>query len=176
MTAITGLQLPIDWTSFGWTASPGLAGVTLETGDPKWAWTDSAPALSIHIFEPSVGDPVEKMHVDHVVVLVPDLDRAIGRFSRAGLEPRLRMKVRDRPAVFFRAGPVVEVIESPVRQASLYGVALASEIPLETISLEWKSRGLDVGAIRPAIQPGRRIMTIHDLDAGLAVMSLDRAL
>jgi hypothetical protein len=114
------------------------------------------------------------MSVDHIVVLVPDLDEAIGRFSRAGLEPRLQMKVRDRPAVFFRAGLVIEVIESPVRQASLYGVALASEIPLETISLEWRSRGLDVGEIKPAIQPGRRIMTIRDLDAGLAVMSVDR--
>ena len=174
MTSIAGLQLPIDWTSLGWTASPSLGGITLETGDPKWAWTDSAPALSIHVFEPAAGHPVETMSVDHIVVLVPDLGEAIGRFSRAGLEPRLRMKVRDRPAVFFRAGPVIEVIESPVRQASLYGVALASEIPLETISLEWRSRGLDVGKIKPAIQPGRRIMTIRDLDAGLAVMSVDR--
>ena len=146
----------------------------METGDPKWAWTGSAPALSIHVFEPSEGQPVEMMGIDHIVVLVPDLDSAIGSFSRAGLEPRLRMKVRDRPAVFFRAGPVIEVIESPVRQASLFGIALASEVPLETLSLEWRSRGLDVGEIRPAIQPGRRIMTIRDLDAGLAIMSPDR--
>jgi hypothetical protein len=174
MTSISGLQLPIDWTSLGWTATPELGGITLETGDPKWAWTGSTPALSIHIFEPSSGQPVETMSVDHIVVLVPDLDTSIGRFSRAGLEPRLRMNVRDRPAAFFRAGPVIEVIESPVRQASLYGIALASEVALETISLEWRSRGLDVGKIRPAIQPGRRIMTIRDLDAGLAVMSVDR--
>jgi hypothetical protein len=70
---------------------------------------------------------------------------------------------------------VIEVIESPVRQASLYGVAITSEIPLESLSLEWRSRGLDVGSIKPAIQPGRRIMTIRDLDAGLAFMSADRA-
>jgi len=174
MTSIAGLQLPIDWTSLGWSASPDLGGITLETGDPKWAWTGRAPALSIHIFEPTIGDPVAMMSVDHIVVLVPDLDRAIGKFSRAGLEPRLRMKVRNRPAVFFRAGPVIEVIESPVRQASLFGIAVTSEIPLETLSLEWRSRGLDVGPIRPAIQPSRRIMTIRDLDAGLAVMSPDR--
>jgi hypothetical protein len=174
MTSIAGLQLPIDWTTLGWTAQPNLGGITLETGDPKWAWTGSAPALSIHVFEPSAGHATEMMSIDHIVVLVPDLDRAIGTFSRAGLEPRLRMNVRDRPAAFFRAGPVIEVIESPVRQASLYGVALASEIPLEAISLEWRSRGLDVGAIRSAIQPGRRIMTVRDLDAGLAIMSVDR--
>jgi len=174
MTSIAGLQLPIDWTTLGWPISPDLGGITLETGDPKWAWTGPAPALSIHIFEPTVGDPVAMMSIDHIVVLVPDLDGAVGRFSRAGLEPRLRMNVRDRPAAFFRAGPVIEVIESPVRQASLFGVAITSEIPLETISLEWKSRGLTVGTIRPAIQPGRRIMSIRDLDAGLAIMSLDR--
>lgn len=174
MTSIAGLQLPIDWTLFGWTEPPSFGGITLETGDPKWAWTDAAPALSIHVFEPSAGHAVEMMSIDHIVVLVPDIDKAIGTFSHAGLEPRLRMKVADRPAAFFRAGPVIEVIESPVREASLYGVALASETPLETILLEWRSRGLDVGTIRPAIQPGRRIMTVRDLDAGLAVMSVDR--
>jgi hypothetical protein len=174
MTSIAGLQLPIDWSALGWPMSPDIRGITLETGDPKWAWTGPAPALSIHVFEPPKGAPVEMMSIDHIVVLVPDLDRATGRFARAGLEPRLRMKVQDRPAAFFRAGPVLEVIESPVRQASLFGVAIASEVPLETLSLELRGRGLDVGTIRPAIQPGRRIMTIRDLDAGLAFMSVDR--
>jgi hypothetical protein len=174
MTSIAGLQLPIDWTTLGWPATPILGNITLATGDPKWAWMDAAPALAIHVFETPAGHTVQYMTVDHIVVLVPDLDAAIGKFSRTGLEPRLRMTVRERPAAFFRAGPVIEVIESPVRQASLYGVALASDVPLETISLEWRSRGLDVGEIRPAIQPGRRIMTIRDLDAGLAIMSPDR--
>jgi hypothetical protein len=174
MTSIAGLQLPIDWTSLGWPATPVLGDVTLATGDPKWAWNDSAPALAIHIFEPTAGHVVVGMTVDHIVVLVPDLDSAIGKFSRASLAPRLRMTVGDRPAAFFRAGPVIEVIESPVRQASLYGIALTSEIPLETMSLQWRSRGLDVGEIRPAIQPGRRIMTVRDLDAGLAIMSPDK--
>ena len=174
MTSIAGLQLPIDWTSLGWPAMPILGSITLATGDPKWAWTDSAPALAIHVFEPAVGHTVQDMTVDHIVVLVPDLDVSIGKFSRVGLEPRLRMTVQERPAAFFRAGPVIEVIESPVRQASLYGIALTSEIPLETMSLKWRSRGLEVGEIRPAIQPGRRIMTIRDLDAGLAIMSVDR--
>jgi hypothetical protein len=32
---------------------------------------------------------------------------------------------------------------------------------------------LSIGDIKDAIQPGRRIMTIHDLDAGFAVMSAD---
>jgi hypothetical protein len=174
MTSIAGLQLPIDWTTLGWPATPILGDITLATGDPKWKLTDSTPALAIQVFEPAAGHTVKYMTVDHIVLLVPDLDGAIGSFSRAGLEPRLRMNVQDRPAVFFRAGPVIEVIESPVRQTSLFGIAVTSEVPLETLSLEWRSRGLDVGAIRPAIQPGRRIMTIRGLDAGLAIMSPDR--
>ena len=87
--------------------------------------------------------------------------------------PRLRMQVGDRPAAFFRGGPVIEVIESPVRQASIYGIAVAAEQPLESLALAWRSMGLAVGTVKKAIQPGRRIMTIHDLDAGFAVMSQD---
>lgn len=85
------------------------------------------------------------------------------------------MRVQDRPAAFFRAGPVIEVIESPVRQASIYGIAVTSEDSLESLALSWKSLGLSVGEVKDAIQPGRRIMIVHDLDAGFAVMTPDRA-
>jgi hypothetical protein len=172
--SIAAVQLPIDWTSFGWGMSPRFGQVTLTTGDPKWSWSGAAPALPIHIFETSSGSPVESFHADHVVVLVPDLDGAVSSFSHVGLEPRLRMKVGGRPAAFFRAGPLIEVIESPVRQASIYGIALSTDLSLEKVSLEWASRGLTIGEIKPAIQPGRRIMTVHGIEAGFALMSNDR--
>jgi hypothetical protein len=116
---------------------------------------------------------VDGYSVDHVVLLVPELGDAIGTLGRVGLEPRLRMPVGGRPAAFFRAGPVLEVIESPVRQPSLFGIAITAAEPLEAVALRWRSMGLSVGDIKPAIQPGRRIVTIHDLDAGFAVMSPD---
>ena len=175
MTSIDAIQLPIDWTSFGWGASPRFGDVTVTMGDPKWSWTDAAPALGIHVYETPPGPTIESFGVDHVVLLVPDLDRTIGSFSRVGLHPRLRMDVASRPAAFFRAGPVIEVIESPVRQASIYGIALSTDLSLETLTLEWASRGLSVGEIKPAIQPGRRIMTVHALDAGFAIMTSDRS-
>ena len=81
----------------------------------------------------------------------------------------------NRKAAFFRVGPVLEVIEAPVRQASLYGIAVTADESLESLSLSWKAKGLQLGEIKPAIQPGRRIMTLHDVDAGFAVMSPDRA-
>jgi hypothetical protein len=70
---------------------------------------------------------------------------------------------------------VLEVIESPVRAPSIFGVALATEEPLEVIVLRWRSSGFAVDDPRSAIQPGRRIVTVRGLDAGLAVMTPDRA-
>jgi hypothetical protein len=57
----------------------------------------------------------------------------------------------------------------------LYGVALVTTEPLETVILNWRSRGLDVTDPTPAIQPGRRIFTVRGTAAGLAVMSPDGA-
>ncbi|GMQ92893.1 MAG: hypothetical protein BMS9Abin12_0370 [Acidimicrobiia bacterium] len=175
MSKLTALQLPIDWTMFGWPDTPDIGGIALSTGDPKWAWHPEAPAFRVHTMKIPHATQVQGFIIDHVVLLVPNLDTAIGRFERIGLVPRLKMKVRDRPAAFFRGGPVIEVIESPVRQASIYGIAVAAEDSLESLALAWKAQGLFVGDIRDAIQPGRRIMTVHDLNAGFAAMSSDGA-
>lgn len=172
-TRITSVRLPIDWTAFGWPPEPDI-GIVLSSGDPEWSWEPTAPAFPVRIAEPPTGVPVDGFTVDHVVLLVPDLDAAIATLDRIGLAPRLRMVISgDRPAAFFRVGPVLEVIRAPVRRASLYGIALTSEQPLEPLSLHWRSLGLTTGDIKPAVQPGRRIMTVHGLDAGLAVMSPD---
>ncbi len=175
MSVIISLQLPIDWTIFGWPSTPQLGGIVLTTGDPKWAWDPSAPALPIHTMDVPDAIPVDGFTIDHVVLLVPSLDSALSRFDTIGLAPRLKMKVGDRPAAFLRGGPVIEVIESPVRQASIYGIAVTAEESLESLALAWKTRGLAVGDVKNAMQPGRRIMTVHDLDAGFAVMTPDRA-
>lgn len=175
MSILTALQLPIDWTLFGWPAIPALGSVGLQTGDPKWAWTPSAPAFPVHTMEVPEATVVNGFTIDHVVLLVPDLDAATTLFDHIGLPPRLKMLVGGRPAAFFRAGPVIEVIESPVREASIYGIAVTATHSLESLALEWKAKGLAVGSVSDAIQPGRRIMTVHELEAGFAVMSEDRA-
>lgn len=173
MAQITSVRLPIDWTQFGWAPAPTLGSITLATGDPAWGWSQAAPAFAVHTFDVVASDSVEEFNVDHIVLLVPDLGAAVATLGRVGLEPRLKMKVSGRPAAFFRAGTVLEVIESPVRDAAVYGLALTTSTSLEAVSLSWKSLGLELGTIKPAIQPGRRIMTVHGLDAGLAVMSED---
>lgn len=173
---ITCVRLPIDWAEFGWPTEPDLGGITLATGDPEWSWAPAAPAFTVRVGPTVIGDPVDGFAVDHVVLLVPDLDSAVETLARIGVEPRARMTITgDRPAAFFRVGTVLEVIESPVRSPSLYGVALSTGDSLESLALRWRSLGVSVGDVRPALQPGRRIMTIHDVDAGLAVMSKDGA-
>lgn len=171
---IKALQMPIEWDQFGWPTTPNIGGIALSTGDPKWAWEPAAPVFEIHTFEAPHAERVDGFSIDHVVLLVPSLDRAIGTLDRVGLTPRLKMPVGGRPAAFFRVGPVLEVIESPVRQASLYGLAVTTDEPIEPLAITWRSRGLSIGDVKSAIQPGRRIFTVHDLDAGFAVMSPDR--
>lgn len=176
VTAITSLSLPIDWTTLGWPECPKLGDITFTTGDPRWAWDPAAPAFEVKVMAPADGEDVEGFTLDHVVLLVPDLERAIATLDRIDLTPRLRMTIPgNRKAAFFRVGPVLEVIEAPVRQASLFGIAVTAEESLESIGLTWKARGLQIGDVKPAVQPGRRIMTLHDVDAGFAVMSPDRA-
>jgi hypothetical protein len=175
MSDLTAIQLPIDWTLFGWPETPRLGDIAMTTGDPKWGWTPAAPAFPVHVMDPPEAIAVAEFAIDHVVLLVPDLDVGIGTFDRIGLVPRLKMQVGGRPAAFFRGGPVIEVIESPVRDASIYGIAVTTEQSLESLALAWKARGLSVGTVKDAVQPGRRIMTIHGLDAGFAVMSTDLA-
>ncbi len=193
------MRLPFAWTDFGWHATPALGGIVLSTGDPAWSWHPAAPAFAIHvsndrfvtddgsasdhtavdggdsITDEAVAADVPDFSIDHVVLLVPDIDAAVDTLGRIHLTPRLRMEVSGRPAAFFRVGPVLEVIQAPVRETSLYGIALATTRSLESLSLTWKSRGLEVGTVKPAIQPGRRIMTVKGLDAGLAIMSADGA-
>lgn len=173
---LTGLRLPIPWDHFD-LESPWTAGATtLVDGETAWNWSTTAPDFPIPSFEPPGGNEVADWSLDHVVLLVASVENAIEAMAAVGASPRLRMEVRGRPTAFFRVGPVLEVIESPVRVAGLYGVALVTQEPLEVVALRWRSAGIDVTDPKPAIQPGRRIMTVRNVDAGLAIMSPERAI
>ncbi len=174
-SSLVGIRIPIPWDAFGFPNPLATRSAVLDTGDPAWAWSGPAPGLGVSTCDPADGLAATGWDLDHVVVLVDDLDRAIAAMGEVGAAPRLRMEVKGRPAAFFRVGPALEVVQSPVRQAAVYGVALVTDEPLEVIALRWRSMGLEVGDPRPAIQPGRRILTVGALEAGLAVMSPDTA-
>jgi hypothetical protein len=172
---ITTLGLPLPLTDLGFN-EPFTAGTTtlIRTDGPQWSWHGESPGFDIPACEPAEGVPVGGWTTDHIVLLVPDLESADRVLGAVGARARLRIEVKGRPTAFYRVGTVLEVIESPVRAPSIFGVALSTEESLEVVALRWRSRGFDVTDPKPAIQPGRRIATVRGLDTGFAVMSRDR--
>lgn len=172
---LVAVSLPIPWGELG-LSDPWQAGATvLSFGDVGWAWSGVAPAFEVPEVDLLEAKAAEGWGLDHVVLLVPEMDAAVDAMAGVGVAPRLRMEVKGRPTTFFRVGPVLEVIESPVRAPALYGVALVTEESLEAVALRWRGSGREVSDPKPAMQPGRRILTVRDLEAGLAVMSPDRS-
>ena len=173
-TTLTHVSLPLPWDAFGLPSPLSGSGTTLVDGAPGWRWT-TPPPIDIPEAPAASGSPEPGWDVDHVVLLVPDMDDLHVAMQAVGLEPRLTIQVSGRTTSFFRVGTVLEVVEAPVRAAALYGVALVTDEPLEAVSLRWRAMGIEVGDIRPAIQPDRRIFTVGAVEAGLAVMSPHRA-
>lgn len=129
--------------------------------------------------EPAGPHPNGVLALDHVVAMTPDLDRTIAALQSAGLDLR---RVREEPTPagaprqgFFRLGEaILEVVQIPDgaieraggRQAPafLWGLAL-TVADLDGIITRL---GEDAGDARPAVQPGRRIVTLRR-SAGLSV-------
>jgi len=172
-SSLTGIRLPIPWDDLGFPAVPLFDGVALTTGAPAWLWDGTAPRLGVPETPPVSGEAVEGWSLDHVVLLVPDIEVALAALEATGHSARLRMEVKGRPTAFFRVGTVLEVIETGVPFATLYGLALTTEQPLVEVVETWRHAGLNVGDPHDAVQPGRSIFSVADLDAGLAVMTPD---
>lgn len=175
MPTLHTIQLPIPFETFGLPTPLQTRTTCLREGAPGWAWDEAGPDLGIAIVEPASGEPAEGWDLDHVVLLVPEVEVAVAEIHHALGRPRLQTEVKGRPTAFYRVGPLLEMIESPVRAPALYGIALVTTEPLEVVTLRWRSRGLNVTDPKAAIQPGRRIITVKGTEAGLAVMSPDGA-
>jgi hypothetical protein len=104
--------------------------------------------------------PLGAVAVDHVVALTDSLDRTTGALEAAGL-PLRRVQ---HPQAFLPAGTlVVEVVETGA-PPSLWGLVVA----VADLDAAAARLGDRLGAIRDAVQPGRRIATVRR-DAGLSV-------
>jgi catechol 2,3-dioxygenase-like lactoylglutathione lyase family enzyme len=161
--------------------SRGVAGwVLAATPDDEILDVDGLPT--------SVGDPPPAApgdahpngahHIDHVVVVTPDLDRTVRAIERSLGVPLRRTRDGEsggRPVrqAFFRLGEVIlEVVGSPEPDpaagstpAKLFGIA----VTVASLDAAVDCLGAElVSEARPAVQPGRRIATIRQA-AGLAV-------
>lgn len=156
----------------------GVVGWSLRAeggGDPPEA-VDGLPTTAAE--GPPGGGPAHPngaVAVDHVVVTSPDVDRTAAALTAAGLDLR---RVRPVPGsgplrrvqLFFRAGPtIVELVgpEDPAGggPAAFFGLAFA------VTDLDATARGLAgrISAVRPAVQPGRRIATLDHRACGISV-------
>jgi hypothetical protein len=128
---------------------------------------------------PSAAHPNGVLAIDHIVAVSPALDRSVRALQAAGLDLR---RVREQPTpagaprqAFFRLGAeILELVQEPEdvaeraggvdRPAFFWGLALRAQELERTV----ERLGANVGSIRPAVQPGRRIATLRR-SAGLAV-------
>jgi Glyoxalase/Bleomycin resistance protein/Dioxygenase superfamily len=123
-----------------------------------------------------VAHPNGVASIDHLVVMSPDLDRTVEALRAAGLDFR-RLREGETPGgsvrqAFFRMGEVIlEVVQAPEGtkpaadpsgRARLWGISfLVTDMEATAASL-----GDLLGTPRDAVQPGRRIATLHR-EAGL---------
>jgi hypothetical protein len=156
----------------GWSLR-ALSGQDSELDGLRTTVSQSAPP------EPAPAHPNGISSIDHVVAMTGDLDRSVRALCAAGLDLR---RVREEPTAagaprqaFFRLGQeILEVVQEPeqvlaahggpARPARLWGLALLAPELERTVA----ALSPHVGAVRDAVQPGRRIATIKR-SAGLAV-------
>lgn len=140
------------------------------------AVTDQPPC------EPAVH-PNGVVAIDHLVALTPDVPRTVAAFGALGVDVRRTREVDASqygfPAVqtFFRIGePILELLGGTEPQgdgpAGFFGLAYTVS-DLDALPAFYGSDG--IGAIKDAVQPGRRIATLRhkafDMSVATAFMS-----
>jgi hypothetical protein len=188
--ALVGLSLadpPERWAALGFAVSEDgwmvLGGVVVGLGTPGTgitAWSVDgidAPGGDVDglVLEPASPPPERApahpnvaRGLDHVVAMTPDFDRTAAALADAGMPLR---RVRDTGRLrqgFRRLGPaileLVEARDAPPGPARFWGLVVI----VDDLAALGERLGEDVGAVRPAVQPGRRIATLGRR-AGLSV-------
>ena len=113
-------------------------------------------------------------HIDHVVLLTPDLARTVVALGEIGLEPRRERdgELGGTPMrqVFYRLGEVIlEVVGAPgvagEGPSTLWGLThVVADIDAAAALL-----GEHAAPVKDAVQPGRRITTLRTRELGISV-------
>jgi hypothetical protein len=113
-------------------------------------------------------------HIDHVVLLSPDLARTAAAIEALGV-PRRGERDSDTYGapmrqIFFRMGEVIiELVGSPDApgegEPGFFGLALT----VSDLDRAAGRLGEHLGSVKDAVQPGRRIATLRHRDLGMSV-------
>ncbi|WP_425004366.1 glyoxalase [Mycolicibacterium sp. S3B2] len=112
--------------------------------------------------------------IDHVVLLSPDPDRTVAAMAAVGERPRRerRGELGGQPIrqIFFRLGEViVEVVGAPAAAgdgpSTLWGITYVTA----DIDATAEFFGEHTAAVKPAVQPGRRITTVRHRELDISV-------
>jgi hypothetical protein len=160
----------------------GDVGIDFSSGEGLLGWRlDGATSLEVDglpLAPESSGDesPVDHAngatHIDHVVVLTPDLERTTGALAEVEVERRRIREVETDDGLlrqgFFRFDEVIlEVVEHPridAGPARFWGITFA----VADLDACAALLGESLGSTRDAVQPGRRIATVRG-SAGLGL-------
>lgn len=172
---------PAAWEALGFAvrdARCDIGGVRIElagaaAGEGILGWSVEGLASSVlpsTVIAPGGTDvhPNGVTAVDHVVAFTGDMDATLGALASDGLQPR---RIRDVPGggmrqAFYVLGTGLLELGGPVdgeEGARFWGVTLVSS-DLDALG---ERLGPLLGAIRDAVQPGRRIATLRR-EAGLS--------
>jgi len=147
-----------------WTLTGIDGGVADVDGLPTSAGDDSRCGPATH--------PNGAVDIDHLVVSTPDVERTVSALGTIGLDVRrYRTAAKETQQAFFRlGGPVILEIIGP-RVAAGDGPARFFGLALNVVDLDTTAGflGDKLGRIKDAVQPGRRIVTMHDKSAGTAL-------
>lgn len=195
---LRGVQVPgraAAWRAAGFDV-PGRSLVVDEVvvgfGTPGW-WLDPPVDAEVDGLAPVAGPllpdgltaepgthPNGVHALDHVVVSTPDVERTTAALADLGLTPRRTIDaLRGQPvrARFFLLGPAVLELIGP----SVVPEGEAARQPAQLAGLAFVARDLDAlvalaevatGPPRPAVQPGRHIVTLRPDGLGVPVAVL----
>jgi hypothetical protein len=148
----------------GWTlagvAAASLDGLPTRPAPEPWRAPD-----------PPDGDhPNGALRIDHVVVRTPSLDRTIAALDDAGLDLR---RTRDagsgvRQGFLWVGETILELVETPGGDPEAPAAFWGLVVVVADLGRAAAVAGDRLGAVRDAVQPGRRIATVR-ADAGVGI-------
>ena len=183
---------PEAWTAAGFTVSEGscrvgdvsirLIGRDRGTGIIGWSLggvdVDDLDGIATTTSDAGPAAPTEHANgvtgIDHIVLFSPDLDRTVAALATVGVTARRERlgELGGRPIrqIFFRFGAVIiEAVGSPDAAddgpSTLWGITY-NVTDIDETATYFAGR---TTRVKEAVQPGRRITTVHHQEFGMSV-------